>query len=507
MTRRRRSRRTPTIDTSQPSGSSFETLIGIDDVLVAAGGKPLSDWWRDRLREFYTHPTARTLAVCAGRGSAKSTALYRVALNETLFGAFDVPRGERHWSSLTSVSVAEASKGLDIISAWLNDLGVSHSLTPSDGTITLDAMPRGIRITAASVSGTSGWRSYFSGADEVAKWPTEGVARVDAREVLASTRAMTTTHRTARHMIVSSPFLDSGPFFETIRAGKTKHTFVVPPTPTWVASPLLTEDDTHALEANPRVWAREYAAQFGTEWENGYFVGLIDACVDEEAPHGWDPEPKVDYVIAIDPAFSRDQFVAVVAHHEKDGLIMVDHIEVIEPEPGIEKLEPTYALERVKELAEAYDARAVVSDQHHFDSLASIGRRIGLYLDDQCWTASNKGPLFELTRTLMRDRKLLLPNDAGLRRELASIGTRLLPSGHEAIQARPGMHDDRVTAMVMAVARAAQMSPKHSSKPAVRRVERVTFDEFGEPSDGGSRWRYNGPFMPVDWARGQRGFG
>ena len=91
-------------------GSSFATLLNLRERLAAKGVKPLGEWWLDGLREWYASPTARTFAVCAGRGSAKSHALYLVALNETLFGDFDVPIGERHAACITSRLKDEAAK-------------------------------------------------------------------------------------------------------------------------------------------------------------------------------------------------------------------------------------------------------------------------------------------------------------------------------------------------------------------------------------------------------------
>ena len=241
--------------------------------------------------------------MCAGRGSAKSTLLYKIALNETLFGDFVIPPGERHAAMLTSRLKDEASKAIGILSHYLRLLGVRHQ--PTDGLITLDDLPRDIRVTASSVAGNTGWRCYFNGADEVAKWASEGAQAVDAAEVLASKAAMTATHPNARHVIVGSPFLDSGPFFDLVSAGTNARQVVAGPAPTWVATDgRITEAHTRKLEPNERVHAREYAAQFGAEWEHGFFSGLVDPCV---AP--WASQPYsagVRYIVSIDPAFARD---------------------------------------------------------------------------------------------------------------------------------------------------------------------------------------------------------
>ncbi len=189
----------PPVEDEAMSGATFETLMHLDAQLARHGVPPLGDWWKDVLGRWY-HGAALTLGVCAGRGSAKSTALYKVAENETVFGDWTVPPGERHWANLTSRLTDEAAKGTAIIGQHLTMLGIRHA--SKSGVIELTDMPRGIRISAASVGGNSGWRSFFDGNDEGGKWATDGAMAADAVEVFASKRAMTATHANARHMTV-----------------------------------------------------------------------------------------------------------------------------------------------------------------------------------------------------------------------------------------------------------------------------------------------------------------
>jgi hypothetical protein len=432
---------------------TYAALIALDDRLAARGVPPLSPWWRHHLSAWYAHPTALTLVACSGRGAAKSTALYKVALTETLFGTFAIPPGERHWASLTSRLKDEAAKGIQILSSWLTILNVGHDA--SDGIIELAQMPRGFRNSAASVGGNTGWRSIFDGNDETGKLPTEGAMAVDAVEVLASKRAMTATHPTARHMIVSTPFVDSGPFFEMVTAGSNEHTYVAGPAPTWVVAPHITEEQTRRLEPNESIHAREYGASFAAEWQHGYFTGLIEPSTGPYA--GLPYNSRYAYSVAIDPAFSKDLFAIAVAHRDGEHVI-VDRIEAIAPPRGGEGLSPTSCLQRVREVADEYRASNVRTDQFSAATLTELASREGLTLIDTPWTASSKRELFDYVRVLMRDRKLTIPNDKPLIRELSGIGVKLTSSGHESIQARPGYTDDRVSAMVMAA---------HFSKDAV----------------------------------------
>ena len=92
-----------------------------------------------------------------------------------------MPTGERHFAIVLSRLKEEASKGIDIIDDWLT---CSASAARGAGdVIEIAAMPRGIRVVAASVAATSGWRAYFVGKDERSKWPSSDEDETDAGEI------------------------------------------------------------------------------------------------------------------------------------------------------------------------------------------------------------------------------------------------------------------------------------------------------------------------------------
>src|SRR5580658_9440670 len=109
--------------------STIGSLVNIDERL-AARGKPRifapGSWWFNEASRFYQHPTAREWWGQIGRGGAKSSVIYRIAENETIFGDFDIPLCERHWATIKSKNRDEASKALGIIASDLDDLEVRH---------------------------------------------------------------------------------------------------------------------------------------------------------------------------------------------------------------------------------------------------------------------------------------------------------------------------------------------------------------------------------------------
>jgi len=442
------------------------SFLAFDDRLAALRVPPLTPWWRDGITEWldaYEHGKVLELWACVGRGSAKSTALYKLALFFALFGDFAIPPGERHYAIVLSRLKEEAAKGIAIIGRWCSLLGVKHR--PVGDVIELEDMPRGIRVVAASVAASSGFRAYAILKDERSKWPSEGAEERDAEEIDTSAAAMTATHPLAPVLAFGSAWGAFGGFHEAISKGSDAGRLVLGPTPTWVAAPHITEAELRRKERDPRRFAREYACVFQAEWEGGYFAGLVDACVGAHVALPYDP--RFRYVVSIDQAFARDLF-AISVQHAYGARVVVDRVEALTPPRAGPGLSPTACLRRVKALRDEYRAGPVLCDQHHAASLADIAEREGFTLEPTPWTATSKSERCETTRTMMRDRRLSLPNDGPLRRELAGIGVRLLPSGHEQIQARHGYTDDRVSAVVLGVSSLASVSPASRMVNALR---------------------------------------
>jgi hypothetical protein len=431
------------------SSTLREQFLAFDQRLASHGVPPLTAWWREgigRWLDAYEQGTILELWACVGRGSSKSTALYKLALFFALFGAFEIPPGERHYAIILSRLVSEAAKGISIISRWLTLLRVKHRVVGD--VVELDAMPRGIRVVAASVAATSGWRAFAVFKDERSKWPMAGVEEREADEIDTSAAAMTATHR-APIVSFGSAWSAFSSWHEVIAAGSDARRIVLGPTPTWIAAPHLREEDLRLKERNPQRFAREYGSVAqNVVWEDGFYDGLALPCVGLYVKREYDPRRK--YKVALDPAFARDLFAICVAHAESDQIV-VDYVEAIAPPRSGLGLSPTACLRRVRQINTEYRAGSALTDQHHAASLVDLGSREGVKLEPVPWTPASKAERYELTRVLMRDKKVTLPNDKPLLRELSGIGTKLNASGYESIQARPGFTDDRVSALVLAV--------------------------------------------------------
>lgn len=237
--------------------ATFESLTALDAQLAAKGHPPLTPWWESTLARFYAHPTARTLLARVGRGGAKSHTSTKISLNETLFGDWKVPPGERHLWAFVSLSKDEAAQRLTLIERFLLDLGVGFDRKGDE--IHLRDLPRGWRVMAAQVGAVSGFRCFGRSLDELAKWRNSDGAN-PAGEVSASTAAMMVTHPGARSLLISSPLGTLDHHAERIDLGDTADQLTAH-APSWIANPDgITEEQTRQLEPSHRVWLREYAA-------------------------------------------------------------------------------------------------------------------------------------------------------------------------------------------------------------------------------------------------------
>jgi hypothetical protein len=95
--------------------------------------------------------------------------------------------------------------------------------------------------------------------DEVARWrDAEGVN--PASLVLESLRPTLATQPLGMLLMLSSPLGLEDAHARAFAVGESPFAMVAH-APTWVANETLTEEATHELEPDSRVWRREYAAE------------------------------------------------------------------------------------------------------------------------------------------------------------------------------------------------------------------------------------------------------
>ena len=489
-------------------------FISMDDRLAAHGVPPLTGWWRQGVGDWldaYELGDCLELVACAGRGSAKSTVIYKLAAFFSLFGLFTIPIGERHYAIVLSRLKEEAQKAPGIISAWLALLGVPHRV--AGDVIELTDALRGIRVVAASVAATSGWRAYFVGKDERSKWPSEGVSDLDAEEIDTSSSAMTATHDRAPVVTGGSAWGNFGPFFEAVTGGSDARRHILGPVPTWVAAPHISEESTRRKERNPARWAREYACIFQDGAASAFASEEIDAAI-RELPAGcevvstpvivtdasagrgdswtwcavsWVREPSdTTPMLMLDLIERAGQRILVTRDDRQPGDVLLHGRATVARDPlthepipdatyresnglrlavsSISALDGKFAeqgvgsgdvVRSIAATAKRFKTRKVYGDQFSQFALAESFSRNGLAYMSVPWTNELKVQAVTHLRTWLRDRTIIIapgPEAQKLKTELLRFEERLLPSGYTAYGARRGGHDDRVALLLLTAA-------------------------------------------------------
>lgn len=474
--------------------SLHEDFLAMDGALASKGVPPLTNWWRYGIGLWlvaYVTRSALQLFACVGRGAAKSTALYKLALFFTLFVYFDIPVGERHYAVILSRLKEEAAKGIAIIDAWLTLLGIPHNVAGDVIELEAFGQKRGIRVVAASVAAASGWRAYFVAKDERSKWPASGVDELDAQEIDTSAAAMTASHEYAPELSFGSAWAMGSSFHDAIMRGSDDRQIVLGPTPTWIAAPHISEESTHRKEREPRRWAREYRCEFQAGVLSAFVPELVDRATRVIIPTDWTAGERI---VVIDPtAGASDTWAMCVACWRKQpggaqSVLEISDVDGVS-QAAQKSLSSDDMVNRSTRTAVRVGAETVHSDQFEKYSLASAYAKRSLSFVSHSWTAPLKERAVEHVRMWLRDGLLALPNHDRLRHELLAFEERIAPSGALTFRGRHGGHDDY--AMLIMLAALVDIEGGLPGSPSGKRVagiglleyyQQVVAEERGGPS-------------------------
>lgn len=380
-------------------------LDELDVVLVKKGFPPTSDWWRSTFRRWYTS-RKRQLVVRAGRRGGKSSSLCRLAVVEALFGEHEIPPGDVGVVAIVSTRRTEALERLRTIRAILDALGEKY--TAKVESIELHDRPVVFSVFTASVAGVSGFTGIFVLCDEVAKWRDASTGANPAKEVIASIRPTLLTQRNAKIVLSSSPMGKKDAHALEFAKGENSLQ-CVGFAETWIANPSVTEEDTHVLEPNPLIWAREYAAIPQDEDEDSILTsGMLDPVT--RSTGALDADDRHTYVAALD---MRSEPWALTIGCLTDGAIRrVASVSTLETFTDVHVTLARYGLKHVycPDFAET--------------SMREAAHRAGVGLAPEPWTTARLGDLYEELRTLAQGGKLDLPALDEVRAALVGIRER-----------------------------------------------------------------------------------
>jgi hypothetical protein len=473
-----------------------------DKQLVRAGFPATSPWWRSELDRF-VRAGRRRWVIRAGRRAGKSSTLCRVAVVHALFGAWSVPPGDTAIVAFVSVSRDESASRLRTIADILRALGVSFEQRADE--IELTGTRRAVfRTFAATTSAVVGFTSIAVFGDEVARWESRDTAANPAREVFGSLAPTLATQPHGFAVLCSSPWGTEDFHAECFDRGDDGHQ-IVSFAATWTANPTVSEEQTRALEPDPRTWAREYAAEPGSAVSPAFDPDDVAGCYRAYAG------TRARAFVAADPSSLRgDAFAWISGHIGPRGEIVVTTVDAVdalalrgmplEAAPGAEggpnrPMALSHIVDRISALAQRIGAPVVYSDQREEAALGAMFAVRRVPLRPFAWTDTSKDEAVQRLRRMMRERAIYLPDHTQLRRELTSMRARLVPSGR--IKYETNGLDYASCLITLAHAIVAGALPAHKPLHYVERYEqeRVGFISPrsglapGSRHDAGRSWR------------------
>lgn len=429
--------------------TGFQEIV---DSLAKHGVPRPSPAWMREVERFYLHPTATTWIACVGRGGGKNLVGILCDLTEMLFEDFSVPPGELHYHVHVSENTTEAKKTLRQMAQYLTMLAVPHTATTDTIELLGELSDRGCKVLAARVGANSGFRSTGGTTQESAKWSDNDAAN-PAEEIVTSWAAQMVTHPNARRRHFSTPMGRDGFFFEALARGEAANQ-IVTQGPTWVFNPSISEEFTHTLAPDPRVWRREYKGEPQAGALSAFDADQIDAAIAHPRPEG----TRMRRRIIIDASSGRkDAFTYAVVGWvlpPKDApwrpylqFYLADEVSnqvAITEGSG-------QVIHKIAAVAQANDVIQLHGDQRECLFIKGAFEDRGLSFTAHDWTSKSKPAAVERVRTWLRDGAIALPAEpAKLRRELLSFEEKLTPSGQFTFAARGNGHDDYVALLVTA---------------------------------------------------------
>lgn len=340
------------------------------------------------------------------------------------------------------IEASPALAGMATIKADRIDLAL-----PSGARSAIKAMPANSR----SVRGVSASMVIL---DEFAHFTDTAGPASDERMFAALEPSTRVFRDSAKVLIISTPFGETGRFYELFQAaaGGVMPSARAVHAPVWEIDTSLDQAwcDAKRAELGEDTFRQEYGAEFVAG--GGQFFDLRGIDFDE-GPVA--PEDGKGWVAGFDPAFHADRFgVALVGESVREpGLLVAGIVDGIEPGAKRRSLElrrgrEDSTLARVWELIEPYQPR-IVTDQHQADAVRSYFGRLGRSVKVVSLTGPSQTAAFTSTRTRLVDGSLRLWRQAQLVEELRRVRAK----DTEAIELPrfAGSHCDIASALALAV--------------------------------------------------------
>jgi phage terminase large subunit-like protein len=410
-------------------------------------------------RTEYVPAEQKEATLIAGRRGGKTS---KVAAPIAVYEAFRdhrLPRGDRGYVILIAPAKYQAKIAMRFIRTYLHSSPHLRKYMVRERSDEIE-LRNGISIVCypCSYVAVRGLSIVCAICDELAFWQHEETDANPEEEVLSALRPAMATFPTAKLIKISTPFRKEGILWREFRQrGELDHLVWHLPSPEMNPT-LLPSILEQERKYNEEKFRREFLAEF-TDQINGWItLNVLEACIVRgraELPR----LEKATYVVAIDPAFRRDDFGLAVLHRNADGPVIVDRVARWAGKENA-PLPFEWVCENVARIIKEYGINAVWGDQYCAEVIKQYFHKLGIHFKEYTFGGHTHGELFGNLKHLLVQRKIELLDDPTLLRQLRALEERKEASGNIKIQASYGQKDDVAVAVALAALELSRRPPK-----------------------------------------------
>lgn len=426
--------------------------------------------WRSLLAGFYGLPTdgkkfkqltARKapkqaldeLWLAVGRRGGKTQIAALLAVYEACFNDYTdkLSPGEVATVFVIAADRKQARSAMRYIRGLLQSNPMLEKMVIKDGEEIIELSNRtAIEIMTASHKSIRGYSVAAAICDEIAFWSSDG-ANPD-KEILSALRPSMATLG-GKLFALSSPYARKGVLWTAYRKhfGKESKRVLVAKAPTLVMNPTLPKRVVEeALQDDPSAAKAEYLAEFRTDVETFISQESIDAATvpgRRELP----PLKDLSYFAFVDPSGgSKDAMTLAVAHKEGETIV-VDAMRSRKP-----PFSPESVVDEFCEFLKTYRIRQVTGDRYAGEWPREQFQKRGVTYKT---SDKVKNEIYRDLLPLINSKRVELPEDEQLGRELLGLERRTGRGGKDSIDHAPGSHDDLVNSVAGAIVMCSTPAP------------------------------------------------
>jgi hypothetical protein len=399
-----------------------------------------------------TLPTApcREVWTVAGRRAGKS----RMAAFVTVFMAacrtYTLAPGERGIVPVISPSRPQSRIIFDYALAMLQAFPAADTLIARQTQDTIElATGTRIQIQSASFRTPRGYSNVGCVPDEICFWRDADSNANPDTEIIRALRPSLAGVPGSLLCAISSPYAQRGELFKMYEKhyGRDDSDILIWQSDTRTLNPTIPQKlIDQAMEDDPAAASAEWLGQWRSDLESLFArEALADVVIPSR--HELPPVPGVAYVGFTDPSGgSADAFSLAIAHRDPAGVPVLDLVREVRPPFSPEGVTADFARELKR-----YGVGVVTGDRYAGEWPREAFRKLGIAYEPSELTRSEL--YLELLAPINSGSVELLDN-ARLIGQLAGLERRVGRSGKDAVDHRPGSHDDLANAAAGALVHA-----------------------------------------------------